>query len=110
LREIANFCECGLSTIQRNFEHAYKTGIAELHISIRRAQVTLAIKGKNPAMLIWMGRNLLHQRQNPPDPTQTDPLVALTNEYRRRYALLVREKSNGDARDIPPATPTGGES
>jgi hypothetical protein len=65
----------------------------------------LAIKGKNPALLIWLGRNFLHQRQNPPDSLNPDPLVALTNEYRRRYELLVREKSNGDARNIPP----GGE-
>lgn len=43
---------------------AYEKGIADLKISIRRAQVKAALGG-NISMLIFLGKNILGQSDNP---------------------------------------------
>lgn len=70
--EIALFLGCSISTIIRrvkeatgvNFERFYKKHSSGGKMSLRRAQYKAAIGG-NSAMLIWLGKQDLGQRDKP---------------------------------------------
>jgi hypothetical protein len=49
------------SNINRNYREAFDTGRATMHEQIRAAQMELAIAGKNPQMLIHLGKTELKQ-------------------------------------------------
>ena len=66
--EMADFLGCSQRTIETNladregdFCGAYKKGLAVTKMSLRRKQLQLAFKG-NVTMLIWLGKQLLGQR------------------------------------------------
>ena len=66
--EIAGCLRCSVDTVRdrihdenTDFSEAHKKGQADLKISLRRAQIRLAKKG-NASMLIWLGKNLLGQK------------------------------------------------
>lgn len=64
--EIAHYFGVSQKTIQRmkddpTWAAAYENGRAKMKISLRRAQLEAAYKG-NATMLIWLGKQLLGQR------------------------------------------------
>jgi hypothetical protein len=59
--EIAGIVGCSPRTIERRAAAPVARGRARLNISLRRRQVELAMSG-NAAMLIWLGKQLLGQR------------------------------------------------
>jgi hypothetical protein len=66
--EIAHFLGIATSTLEERlarpkFRAAYDRGMANLKLSLRRKQVLLA-DGGNVGMLIWLGKQLLGQRNN----------------------------------------------
>ena len=66
--EIAAFFGVSVPTIERRFQKpeyraAFDRGFANLKLSLRRTQVKQADSG-NTTMLIWLGKNLLGQRDN----------------------------------------------
>lgn len=65
--EIAEICNCCKDVLERRYMHILERGRAEGKSSIRRAQYQLAMQG-NPAMLIWLGKVYLKQKEPPPDP------------------------------------------
>lgn len=62
--EIAVLLDCGETTIKRRFGPALKRGRAEARVSLRREQFRLALAG-NATMLIWLGKQLLGQKNEP---------------------------------------------
>jgi hypothetical protein len=68
--EIASFIDVDYDTINRRCKEAKKMGFADYSKqkrfggkpSLRRAQWKLAIEGNNPTMLIWLGKQMLDQR------------------------------------------------
>ncbi len=58
--DIAEILGCSRTVITERFADSYKRGMADLRASLRKHQVTLAENG-NPAMLIWLGKNMLDQ-------------------------------------------------
>lgn len=63
-RDIAEFVGINEDTLRYNFKDQLAKGRAEVRISLRRAQIDLALKG-NAVMLIWLGKNILGQTDNP---------------------------------------------
>ena len=61
VREIADLFDVSPVTLRRNYSLAIRKGRAELYQSLRRKQVSVALGG-NTALLIWLGKNLLGQR------------------------------------------------
>ena len=66
--EIAAFFGVSVATIERRmqkpeYREAFDRGFANLKLSLRRTQVKQADNG-NTTMLIWLGKNLLGQRDN----------------------------------------------
>lgn len=67
VEEIAEICGCCKDVLERRYMHILEKGRAEGRSSLRRAQYQLAMQG-NPAMLIWLGKVYLKQKEPPPDP------------------------------------------
>lgn len=63
-REIAEWFEISESTLRYNFSSYLAKGRTELKQRLRLAQLRVAFEG-NPTMLIWMGRQILGQTENP---------------------------------------------
>lgn len=64
--EIADWFGIDSNTLRYNFSVELTKGRLALNMSLRRAQIQTALNGQ-PAMLIWLGRNLLGQSESPID-------------------------------------------
>jgi len=63
-REIARWFDVDENTLRYNFSNIIAKGREDLTQSLRMAQLKLALSG-NAVMLIWLGKNLLGQSDNP---------------------------------------------
>jgi hypothetical protein len=68
--EIGSLLGVSADTIERRFRPALTAGRAELRMSLRRSQVKKAMEGSD-TMLIWLGKQLLAQK-NEPQPVTVD--------------------------------------
>jgi hypothetical protein len=71
--EIAEWFGIDDSTLGYNFKQELLKGKLNLNQSLRRAQIKLALSG-NATMLIWLGRNILGQSENPFNSEANEPL------------------------------------
>lgn len=67
--EIAGYLEIGATTLKRDseFRTLYKKGLDNVKMSLRRAQLRKALEQNNTTMQIWLGKQLLDQKENPSD-------------------------------------------
>lgn len=72
-REIARWFDVNEDTLRNNFSDILAKGREELKQSLRRAQIKLALGG-NATMLIWLGKNILGQSENPTNTDANQPL------------------------------------
>jgi len=72
-RDVANFFGVDENTLRYNFSDYLIKGREELKVSLRRAQLKLALGG-NATMLIWLGKNILGQTDNPINSDANTPL------------------------------------
>lgn len=63
--DIAYVMGIDVSTL-RKYPELMETGKARARVKLRRAQMDKALEG-NPTMLIWLGKNMLGQSDNPSD-------------------------------------------
>jgi hypothetical protein len=71
--EIARWFGIEESTLKYNFSEIIAKGREQLKQSLRRAQIRLALSG-NATMLIWLGKNILAQQENPVNNEANAPL------------------------------------
>lgn len=71
--EIARWFGINEKTLDYNFSEILAKGREELKQTLRRAQIQLALNG-NATMLIWLGKNILGQSDNPLDTEANAPL------------------------------------
>lgn len=82
----ANNCEiaqvCGLTegAIRKRFADTLQTARANMKKKLRRAQLAKAMEG-NPTMLIWLGKQMLDQRDKADVTSDDKPLGSLTIQY-----------------------------
>jgi hypothetical protein len=62
--EIARWFDIAENTLRYNFSEIIAKGREDLKQSLRMSQIKLALSG-NAVMLIWLGKNLLGQSDNP---------------------------------------------
>jgi hypothetical protein len=72
-KEIADWFGIDENTLRYNFSVELLKGRENLKHDLRRAQIKLALGG-NAVMLIWLGKNLLGQSDNPVDSDANQPL------------------------------------
>jgi len=73
IQEMADFFNVPRETLKYNFRDIITKGKERTKQRLRKAQIELALKG-NAVMLIWLGKNLLQQQDNPQDSSNLQPL------------------------------------
>jgi len=63
-QEISDFYAVPVSTLRDNFADLYQKGTTKTKQRLRQAQLKLAMNGDR-TMLIWLGKNILGQSENP---------------------------------------------
>ena len=87
--EIATVMSCSVDTLERRFADVIKKGREKCKMSLRRLQLKIAFTGSNacsagnPGMAIWLGKQLLNQRER----TDLD-VNFIDSEIERRLAEL----------------------
>ena len=76
--EIARWFSMKENTLRDNFRETLAKGREDMKQTLRQAQIRLALSG-NATMLIWLGKNMLGQTDNP---TQSDdkPILPWNDE------------------------------
>jgi hypothetical protein len=96
LEEIAGVLRVSEDTVERWCEHTYELGFADTYkkfsatgtTSLRRQQFELAKKG-NATMLIWLGKQYLHQTDKPSvEDEEMNP-----EEAAKQLCLMIKEAS-----------------
>ena len=88
LNEIAGWFECSVDTIERavkreksvNFAEYFEQKAAKGKISLRRAQWQVGVEKHNVGMLIWLGKQHLGQKDDPPKEQAKDENVIYETE------------------------------
>tara|TARA_X000001388_G_scaffold75636_2_gene70911 strand:+ start:1713 stop:2156 length:444 start_codon:yes stop_codon:yes gene_type:complete len=73
IKEIADFFDVPRETLLYNFRYTIVKAQERTKQRLRKAQLDLALKG-NAVMLIWLGKNILQQQDNPQDSSNLQPL------------------------------------
>lgn len=73
IEEISDWFQVPRETIKYNFSDIIAKGRSQTKQSLRQAQIRLALSG-NATMLIWLGKNMLGQSDNPIDTQGNEPL------------------------------------
>jgi hypothetical protein len=63
-KELSDWFGVPVGTLRDNFADLYEKATTETKQKLRRAQLDLAMKGDR-VMLIWLGKNILGQAENP---------------------------------------------
>ncbi len=71
--EIARWFDLAETTLKYNFSEIMAKGREDVKMTLRRAQLQLALSG-NATMLIWLGKNLLGQSDTPLGNEDNKPL------------------------------------
>jgi hypothetical protein len=77
--EIADWFGITENTLRFNFRGFLTKARSELKQKLRRAQLSAALNGQ-PTMLVWLGRNLLGQSENPHNNSANEPLPWMHEE------------------------------
>ena len=72
-KEIADFFNIAVKTLEYNFADLIQKARMTTKQRLRRAQLEVALKGNVP-MLIWLGKNILGQQDQPIDTDNQQPL------------------------------------
>lgn len=78
-REIAEWFDVSESTLRYNFSAYLTKARAQLKQKLRQAQLRTAFDG-NPTMLVWLGKNILGQTDNPYNSEANQPLPWTEND------------------------------
>ncbi len=79
IEEMADWFQVNRETLKYNFSDYILKGRAELKRRLRAAQIKTAMAG-NATLLIWLGKNILGQTDNPQDSDANSPLPWNDNE------------------------------
>jgi hypothetical protein len=90
LEEIASICDCSTATLKRRYAPLIKEAKAKGRSSLRRYQWEHAQKG-NPALLIWLGKQLLGQKDTSRIEITQIPAEIFDQEVARRMKLVSGE-------------------
>lgn len=85
VEDMARVLDVSADTLERNFADVIERGRAEARASLRAAQFAAAMKG-NPALLIWLGKVLLGQRET----VEVEATAAITAEIAHEIPVAAR--------------------
>lgn len=94
MNEISSIVGCSVDTLERRFADIIKRGKDEGKASLRRLQWEAAQKGSN-VMLIWLGKQILAQRDTIEEPRQQAEDLSPGKENSPYVFLEAKNKSDG---------------
>lgn len=106
--EIAAVCGCAETTLKRRFRKELDRGRSQSKMSLKRKQYDLAINHGNVAMLIWLGKQYLGQRDKVDQeivdktPGRGKPVEKLTDEELKEELEKHAAASGIESRVEPP--------
>ena len=77
-KEIASVMKCSVDTLDRRYADIIDKGKDQGKIRLRRAQLQCALKG-NATMLIFLGKQMLGQKENNLDTLPVETVQSFTN-------------------------------
>lgn len=92
LDEIALLCGCSVSTLRNKYKEVYDKGYAVARSSLRREQWKAASSG-NATMLIWLGKQMLGQRDFKDDPAKAADAEMTPAELDEKINKLLEKPS-----------------
>lgn len=95
-REIAEYFGINEDTLRYNFKSFLINGKQNLRNSLRKAQIRVAIEG-NATMLIWLGKQLLSQQENPYATDAEQPLPWIQSEPETQDQNTINNEESQDA-------------
>jgi len=108
MAEMSQVTGASESTLRANFHGAIKRGRANGAVTLRRTQWQLAMKGDR-TMLIWLGKQLLGQTNEPQGSSQTTDALDALFESVEESVETIRERltlegsfGSGSASPAPP--------
>lgn len=90
LAEMAAVLNCDVKTLTNRFSHVIEKGRENGKMSLKRKQYEVAMGG-NVSMLIWLGKNILGQRDTFPEENPSSPTTPSV------YKLHVADKPDTKA-------------
>ena len=72
-KEMADFFDVNVETLKYNFRDIIVKAQSETKQALRKTQLKVALEG-NVTMLIWLGKQILGQAENPFDSDDNQPL------------------------------------
>ncbi len=73
-KEMADFFGVNVETLKYNFSDIILKARSETKQALRKAQIKLALGG-NATMLIWLGKNILDQSEQPGNKEEIDKIL-----------------------------------
>ena len=73
VKELAYIMGVSAFTLRNRYQHVMDRGFAAGKMRLRKAQYSKALEG-NPVMLIWLGKNVLGQKDDPTNGEEDMPL------------------------------------
>lgn len=97
--DMALYIGCSHDTLTRRFASVIKKGRASLRNALRESQIKVAIKQNNPTMLIWLGKQLLGQSNEPSSTSHEDQIAQVIKNQNRQYELDLARLGKKKPRD-----------
>lgn len=106
--EMSDYFGVPRTTLQYNFDDIIKLARASTKCKLRKKQIDVALKG-NPSMLIWLGKNMLGQRDKFDDDVEIEQEIT-KDDVDKRILEIMKKATNGlkqsDAGGETGVTPT----
>jgi hypothetical protein len=99
VKEIADFFHCSDATINNRFQGELVEGRAAMRISIRRAQLHLAVEKHNATMLVWLGKQYLQQAETQPVDVTANSTDYGKDQFQQEIKKLVSVKPDTDKKE-----------
>jgi hypothetical protein len=94
MQEMADFFGCHRETLRENFSSQIDKGRAEGNISLRRKQWQMAVEKGNVVMLIWLGKQMLGQRNEIIESDSNTPLPIYDIVEEPKEVIEMKEVKN----------------
>ena len=94
MQEMADFFGCHRDTLHNNFSAEIDKGRSEGNISLRRKQWQMAVEKGNVVMLIWLGKQMLGQRNETLESDSNAPLPIYDIVEDKTEVIELKETKN----------------
>lgn len=97
VEDMALVLNCSTRTIERRFVGACEKGRADLRNNIKKTQVDVAINDRSVPMLIWLGKQLLGQKDSRQEVEHKGEIPLIIKHFGTKEPRQWKEKKKNEA-------------